>query len=65
MYKISQEHTFNGDKITVSIRLPEDLVEFYRELAESTGIPFSTILSDALDLHAQKVTKETKTRGQK
>lgn len=56
MTPVSKRHFIKGKKVTVSIRLPEELKKELERIAEQTGRGFSEFVQDGLDqwaaLHA-------------
>lgn len=51
---------FKGKKRNVSFRFPEDLMEYYGELADELGISFTDLIIDVLDSTAEQLEKDRK-----
>jgi len=58
MKPVTKRHFIKGDKVTVSIRLPEELKKELERLAEQTGRGFSDFVQEGLDqwasIHSQR-----------
>lgn len=61
MKPVTKRHYIKGEKVTVSIRLPEELKMELERLAEQAGRGFSDFLQEGLDqwaaLHKGKYSK--------
>lgn len=61
MKPVTKRHYAKGEKVTVSIRLPEELKKELERLAEQTGRGFSDFVQEGLDqwaaLHIDKSRK--------
>ncbi|MGE0761866.1 MAG: ribbon-helix-helix protein, CopG family [Bdellovibrionales bacterium] len=53
MKPVTKRHFIKGDKVTVSIRLPEELKKELERLAEQSGRGFSDFVQEGLDQWAQ------------
>lgn len=49
MKPVTKRHFIKGEKITVSIRLPEELKKELENLADQTGRGFSDFVQEGLD----------------
>ena len=49
MKPVAKRHFIKGDKVTVSIRLPEELKKELERLAEQAGRGFSDFVQEGLD----------------
>lgn len=49
MKPVTKRHFIKGEKVTVSIRLPEELKRELEQLAEQAGRGFSDFLQEGLD----------------
>lgn len=62
MKPVSKRNYTSGDKVTVSIRLPNELKKKLEMLAEETGRGFSDFIQEGLDqwaaLHDPKVSRK-------
>lgn len=54
---LPRKRNFGGENVTVSIRLPRELVDALKRLAEERGLGFSEIVADLLDQAAHQVEK--------
>lgn len=65
MKPVSKRHFIKGEKLTVSIRLPEELKTELEKLAEASGRGFSDFVQEGLDqwanLHKKKAPISKKT----
>lgn len=60
---LPRKRNFGGENVTVSIRLPQELVDALKRLAEERGLGFSEIVADLLDQAAHQVdSKPLKTK---
>ena len=68
MYTRPRKRTFKGEKTPFSIRLPEDLHKFFKEMADDADLGVGDVIADFLDraateiLDREKRIKETKPR---
>jgi len=60
MKPVSKRHFIKGEKVTVSIRLPEELKRELEKLAEQTGRGFSDFVQEGLDQWAALHRKQSK-----
>jgi predicted DNA-binding protein len=60
MKPVSKRNFIKGEKVTVSIRLPEELKRELEKLAEQTGRGFSDFVQEGLDQWAALHRKQAK-----
>lgn len=54
-YTPPRKRLFNGKKRNVSIGLPEDMIKFFKALADDGGLTFTDVITDALDQMAEEM----------
>lgn len=63
MKPVTKRHFIKGEKVTVSMRLPEELKKELERLAEQAGRGFSDFVQEGLDqwaaLNKSQVTKKS------
>ncbi len=64
MKRVSKRNYIEGDKVTVSIRLPQELKAELERISESMGRGFSDFVQEGLDqwatLHSERRSKKDK-----
>ena len=60
MKTVSKRNYIKGEKVTVSIRLPEELKKVLDKIAEESGRSFSEFVQDGLDQWATIHVKNSK-----
>lgn len=64
-YVPPRKRIFKGKKKNVSIGMPEDMIEFFRTLADQSGVTFTDVVLDALDQVAEQVRSKSKMSKQR
>ncbi|QDK43877.1 hypothetical protein DOM22_01215 [Bdellovibrio sp. ZAP7] len=61
-YVKPRKRHFSGAKKNVSVGLPSEMIEFYKALAEQSGLTFTDVITDILDQVGEQMRTQDKSK---